>query len=341
VICLLFGYALAPAVVEASPVLYVSPGRNGDDKKSGATSETPLRTITAAISKIPKEGTIQLLDGEYPDEVLTVDGKTLVIRAATDAHPRLKSLSITATATGLDLNGIEVRGESTIIGDSKTNFTFRNLTCGGATVIKGGESLVIEDSHWTRGAAVIKNFGNRPAKGEDSRPAVRLERSWSVDSPAAGISITDCPGTIAINTCLVARAGKEGLLIDRTSGAVIDFVTLSDNAGYALSALRGSVKIRNSILNSKTGRLRQGTAIDSQYNLYSSGDPAEYGDQDLIGEPKFGLALTGGDLENYRPLTGSPALNAASPDATGGTDLLGKAGKVRRDLGCIQVTRHG
>ena len=141
-----------------------------------------------------------------------------------------------------------------------------------------------------------------------------------------------------MGNCLVARSAREGLKLERTS-AMVEFCTLADNGGFALSAIRGSVKLRNSILSSRSDRLRQGTAIDSQYNLFSSGEPTDYGVNDLIGEPKFGLALAGGDLEKYRPLTASPALEAAEPGSKGGVDLLRKTWKIRRDMGCIQVTR--
>jgi len=339
VICLLYGYGILPVAHESTPVLYVSPGRSGDDKNGGTSARIPLKTIAAAVAKIDREGTIQLLDGQYPDQKLKLEGKLLTIKAATDSHPRLTSLTIEITDSTIGLRSLDVRGETDIKADRKSVWSLRDCVFGGSSRFVGGKSAILEDSRWSRAAAEISEIGgkSKPGKPKNSS-ALRIERCWSVDSPGAGISIFDCAGGARIGTCLVARAAREGLTIERTSASV-DFSTLADNGGFALSALRGSLKIRNSIMASGSRRLRQGTAIDSQFNLYSSGEPAEYGVNDLVGEPKFGLALAGGDLEKYRPLSASPARGAADPAASGGMDLTRYMWNTRYDLGCIQVSR--
>ncbi len=330
---------MLPAAYESAPVLYVSPGRIGDDKNTGTTTQLPLKTIAAAVAKIDREGTIQLLDGLYPDQKLKLAGKQLTIKAATDSHPRLTSLTIEVTDSTIGLRSLEVRGETDFKADGKSAWSLRDCIFGGSSRFEGGKSAALEDSRWSRAAAVIREIGGKSGTGRlKNSSALRIERCWSVDSPAAGISVLDCAGGASIGNCLVARASREGLSIERTS-AKIDFSTLADNGGFALSALRSSVKIRNSIVASGSRRLRQGTAIDSQFNLYSSGEPAEYGVNDLIGEPKFGLALAGGDLEKYRPLSASPARGAADPAASGGMDLTRYLWNARHDLGCIQVSR--
>jgi len=339
VICLLYGYGILPEFYESKSVVYVSPGRGGDDKNSGTTAQTPLKTIAAAVTKVGQDGTIRLLDGQYPEQNLKLDGRKLTLSAATDAHPRLSELTIGAVNSSVDIRGIEVWGETEITADGRTTWSIRDCAFEGPTQLVGGRAAVIEDSRWTRAAATIREVGGKSGRGKPKNSsALKIERCWSVDSPKAGISVIDCGGGVSVGNSLVARAAREGLLLERTPAAV-EFCTLADNGGFALSALKGSVKVRNSILAAGSGRLRQGTAIDSQYNLYSSGQPADYGVNDLIGEPKFGLALAGGELEKYRPLSASPARGAADPAASGGMDLTRYMWNARHDLGCIQVSR--
>jgi hypothetical protein len=319
---------------------YVSPGRTSDDANEGTSVDKPLKSLSKAVEKAGDKDVIKLLDGIYPDQKLEISDRDLTIESVGNANPRLKSLNLSVKGGNLTLSDLEIQGESKLAGVEKSELAGKQLRFLGAVELSGFRFAGLTESRFNRAGVSVSNLGD-PKGGKKPPVALTFARCISVDAPGDAFKVQDIRGGVEWQNCLIVRSKAKAISVRSAARAKVDFCTIADIGDFALVVVKCPLTISNSIIKALPGKIRNGGSIASDYNLFA-GDPPEadrFGPHDQFGDPKFGLALAGGDLQIYRPLSTSPALRAAAPRDSLAIDLTGTRRSRPADLGCLQVSR--
>jgi len=319
---------------------FVSPGRTGDDANEGTSQDKPFKSLSKAVEKASDKDVIKLLDGIYPEQKLEISDRDLTIESIGNANPRLKSLEVSVKDGKLTVADLEIQGETKLTGVEKSELAGKQMRFLGAVEMSGFRFAGLAESRFNRAGVTTTAIGD-PKAGKKPPVALTFARCISVDAPGDAFQVRDTRGGIEWQNCLIVRSKAKAISVRNSNRAKVDFCTIADVGDFALSVVKCPLTVTNSIIQAPPGKIRNGTSITSDYNLFA-GDPPEadrFGAHDQFGDPKFGLALAGGDLQIYRPLSTSPALKAASPRDGLAIDLTGARRTRPADLGCLQVSR--
>lgn len=319
---------------------FVSPGRTGDDANEGTSQDKPFKSLSKAVEKASDKDVIKLLDGIYPEQKLEISDRDLTIESIGNANPRLKSLEISLKDGKLTVSDLEIQGEAKLSGVEKSELAGKQMRFLGPVEMTGFRYAGFSESRFNRAGVTASVIGD-PKVGKKPPVVLTFARCISVDAPGDAFQVRDIRGGIEWQNCLVVRSKAKAISVRNAPRANVDFCTIADVGDFALAVVKCPLTVTNSIIKAPPGKIRNSGSIASDYNLFA-GDPPEadrFGTHDQFGDPKFGLALAGGDLQIYRPLSTSPALKAASPRDRLAVDLTGSPRTRPADLGCLQVSR--
>lgn len=330
---------------------------NGDDGNDCQSPATACQTIQAAVERAPAGATVHIAAGLYLENVM-VD------------HP-LQLIGAGASNTILDGDGSGTVLTVDLPGLGSFDASLQGVTLQhGETGLYNSERLTVVDS-------VIRfNQSDGAAAGVFNGGVLEMSDSAIFSNTAASGAGLFNSGVARLNGVTIHGNASENTTAVHTQGSgetTLTNVTASDNRGGAAIVSTGgstvtllnstvahndgsafgnfaTLRVQNSIV-AHNGERNCWSAMTSLGNNLEDDDTCGFDRAtDIVNSDPLlqELAHAGGPTATHRPLTQSPALDAANGDACPATDQRGVArpqdgdgdGQAACDIGAVELAPH-